>query len=41
MQHRGDGLHRLLLIGQEQRMRPAHRAGGGVALLNVGIEQPA
>jgi hypothetical protein len=41
MQHRGNGLDRLLLIGQEQRVRPAHRAGGGVALLDEGIKQPA
>jgi hypothetical protein len=41
MQQRGDGWHRLLLIGQEQRLRPAHGAGGGIALLDKGIEQPA
>src|SRR5919108_3794464 len=41
MQHRGNDLDRLLLIGQEQRMCPAHSAGRGVALLDERIEQPA
>jgi hypothetical protein len=41
MQHRGNCRRRLLFMGQEQRMRPANRAGWRVALLNEGIEQAA
>jgi hypothetical protein len=41
MQHCSNNLHRLLLIGQEQCMRPAHRAGWRVALLDERLEQPA
>src|ERR671932_36042 len=40
MPHRGNGLDRLLRVGQEERMRPTHRTGGSVALLDERIEQP-
>jgi hypothetical protein len=39
MQHGRNGLHRLLLLGQQQRMRPAYGTGRGVALVDEGLEQ--
>jgi hypothetical protein len=41
MSHRGKGVRRLLCIRQKPRMCPAYGAGGGVALLDESIEQPA
>jgi hypothetical protein len=41
MQHRGNGLYRPLLIGQEQRMHSANGAGSSMTLLDEGIELTA
>jgi hypothetical protein len=39
MQQRGNGLDRLPLSGQQQRMRPAYRAGGGRPFWDERTEQ--
>jgi hypothetical protein len=40
MPHRGDRLCRLLCLGQHQRVRPAPRAGWGMALRDEGLQPP-